>query len=83
MIRCCVGDKTGFYSAVVGIWRRHYADYRRRFGKTLNLSMLNCFFPCSMKIVRIYLRRLKVWEEKSYHKLQGRFPSYISVISGC
>lgn len=28
----------------------------RRFGKTLNLSMLNCFFPCPMKIVRIYLR---------------------------
>ena len=46
----------------------------RRFGKTLNLSMLNCFFSVSYENRADLFEGLKVWEEKSYHKLQGRFP---------
>ena len=46
----------------------------RRFGKTLNLSMLNCFFSVFYENRADLFEGLKVWEEKSYHKLQGRFP---------
>lgn len=54
----------------------------RRFGKTLNLSMLNCFFPCSMKIVRIYLRGESLGREKLSQAARA-FPRYISVICRC
>ena len=46
----------------------------RRFGKTLNLSMLNCFFSVFYENRADLFEGLKVWEEKNYHKLQGRFP---------
>ena len=46
----------------------------RRFGKTLNLSMLNCFFSVFYENRADLFEGLKVWKEKSYHKLQGRFP---------
>ena len=46
----------------------------RRFGKTLNLSMLNCFFSTFYENRADLFDGLKIWDEKSYHKLQGRFP---------
>lgn len=46
----------------------------RRFGKTLNLSMLNCFFSVFYENRADLFEGVKVWEEKNYHKLQGRFP---------
>lgn len=46
----------------------------RRFGKTLNLSMLNCFFSTFYENRADLFEGLKIWDEKSYHKLQGRFP---------
>lgn len=46
----------------------------RRFGKTLNLSMLNCFFSVFYENRADLFEGLKVWEGKNYHKLQGRFP---------
>ena len=46
----------------------------RRFGKTLNLSMLNCFFSVFYENRADLFEGLKVGDENSYHKLQGRFP---------
>lgn len=46
----------------------------RRFGKTLNLSMLNCFFSTFYENRADLFEGLKIWDEKSYHMLQGRFP---------
>ena len=46
----------------------------RRFGKTLNLSMLNCFFSTFYENRADLFDGLKIWDEKSYHKLQVRFP---------
>ena len=46
----------------------------RRFGKTLNLSMLNCFFSTFYENRADLFEGLKIWDEKSYQKLQGRFP---------
>ena len=40
----------------------------------MNLSMLNCFFSVFYENRADLFEGLKVWEEKSYHKLQGRFP---------
>ena len=52
----------------------------RRFGKTLNMSMTECFFSTKYKDRRDLFEGLSIWEEKSpdgeykYRKLQGTFP---------
>lgn len=46
----------------------------RRFGKTLNLSMLRYFFE-KREIDTSYLfKNLKIWKEQQYRELQGKFP---------
>lgn len=46
----------------------------RRFGKTLNMSMLEQFF--SIKYAGRYelFEGLKIWEDEKYHHLQGTYP---------
>lgn len=52
----------------------------RRFGKTLNMSMLECFFSCKYAQRADLFEGLSIWEEKSpagdyvYRQLQGTFP---------
>ncbi len=46
----------------------------RRFGKTLNLSMLECFFSNQYRGRGDLFEGLAVWEEEKYHNLQGRYP---------
>ena len=52
----------------------------RRFGKTLNMSMTECFFSNKYKDRGDLFEGLSIWEEKSpdgeyqYRKLQGTFP---------
>ncbi len=52
----------------------------RRFGKTLNMSMTECFFSNKYKDRSDLFEGLSIWEEKSpdgeyrYRKLQGTFP---------
>ncbi len=45
-----------------------------RFGKTLNMSMLNCFFSNRYKGRGDLFEGLSIWQEEKYRKLQGRFP---------
>lgn len=46
----------------------------RRFGKTLNLSMMNCFFSNKYADRTDLFEGLSIWKEEKYRKLQGTFP---------
>jgi hypothetical protein len=46
----------------------------RRFGKTLNLSMLRYFFEKSEEDRSYLFRSLKIWKETNYQNFQGQFP---------
>ncbi|MBS0621602.1 MAG: AAA family ATPase [Verrucomicrobia bacterium] len=46
----------------------------RRFGKTLNLSMLRYFFEKSETDMSYLFEKLKVWKSRECRDLQGQFP---------
>ena len=46
----------------------------RRFGKTLNLSMLRYFFEKSKEDTSYLFKDLKIWKNEKYRALQGQFP---------
>lgn len=46
----------------------------RRFGKTLNMSMLNCFFSNRYAGRSDLFEGLSVWEDEKYRQLQGTYP---------
>lgn len=58
----------------------------RRFGKTLNMSMLDYFFSTDHKDDRYLFEQMSIWKEKKYRELQGTYPviflSFASVKSG-
>lgn len=46
----------------------------RRFGKTLNLDMLNCFFSnCYAERSELF-EGLSIWKDEEYRKVQGTYP---------
>ncbi len=68
-------DKTGFIrewwegkDAVTLITRP------RRFGKTLNMSMLDCFFSSGHAADGCLFEGLSIWEHEKYRMLQGTYP---------
>ena len=68
-------DKTGFIKE----WWETGADVTlitrpRRFGKTLNMDMLNCFFSNRYQDRGDLFEGLSIWEEEKYHSLQGAYP---------
>lgn len=46
----------------------------RRFGKTLMLSTVNCFFSTLYEDRKDIFEGLKIWQHEEYRKLQGTFP---------
>ena len=46
----------------------------RRFGKTLNMSMLNCFFSRQYAEKGTILEGLSIWKQEKYRRLQGTYP---------
>ena len=46
----------------------------RRFGKTLNMSMLNCFFSNRYAGRGDLFEELKVWEDPELREEQGKWP---------
>lgn len=46
----------------------------RRFGKTLNMSMLNCFWNIKYQGQGELFRNLDIWKEEKYRELQGSYP---------
>lgn len=51
----------------------------RRFGKTLNMSMLNRFFSVEYAGKGEIFEGLSIWQEEEYRALQGIYP----VINSC
>lgn len=47
----------------------------RRFGKTLNMDMLNCFFSNHYEGRSDLFEGLSIWEQEEYRKLQGTYPT--------
>ena len=46
----------------------------RRFGKTLNMSMVEQFFSVEYANRSDLFEGLNIWKEEEYHSLQGKFP---------
>lgn len=46
----------------------------RRFGKTLNMSMLNCFFSLQYADRVDLFEGLNIWKYEKYQKIQGTYP---------
>ena len=46
----------------------------RRFGKTMNMSMLEYFFSLEYADKKELFERLVIWQEEKYRQLQGTFP---------
>ena len=46
----------------------------RRFGKTLNMNMLECFFSKKYKDRGDLFEGLEIWKDEKYRKLQGTYP---------
>lgn len=46
----------------------------RRFGKTLNMNMLECFFSIKYKEHSDLFIGLNIWEKEFYRELQGTYP---------
>ena len=68
-------DKTGFIKE----WWEAGDDVTlitrpRRFGKTLNMSMLNCFFSNKYTNRGELFKGLSIWKEEKYQSIQGCFP---------
>ena len=68
-------DKTGF----IKDWWMNGADATlitrpRRFGKTLNLSMVECFFSNQYADREDLFHGLSIWNDIEFRKLQGAYP---------
>ncbi len=46
----------------------------RRFGKTLNMNMVECFFSIEYKDQGSIFEDLSIWKSEMYQKLQGTYP---------
>ena len=46
----------------------------RRFGKTLNMNMLDCFFSKKYADRSDLFEGLDIWREEKYRELQGSYP---------
>ena len=72
---CFYVDKTGFIKE----WWESEDEVTlitrpRRFGKTLNMSMLECFFSNKYKDRGDLFEGLEIWNDEKYRKLQGTYP---------
>ena len=72
---CFLIDKTGF---IKSWWESGDAvtliTRPRRFGKTLNMSMLNCFFSLQYQNRGDLFEGLSVWSDPEYRSIQGTYP---------
>ena len=72
---CFYIDKTGFIKE----WWESEDEVTlitrpRRFGKTLNMNMLECFFSNRYENRGDLFEGLSIWQEEKYRKLQGTYP---------
>ena len=73
--KCFYVDKTSF---IKEWWERYDSTTLitrpRRFGKTMNMSMLEAFFSVEYAGRTDLFEGLSIWEEEKYQKLQGTYP---------
>ena len=72
---CFYVDKTGFIKE----WWESEDEVTlitrpRRFGKTLNMSMLNCFFSNKYADRGELFEKLEIWKDEKYREIQGTYP---------
>ena len=68
-------DKTKLIEQLLERWGEVNLFTRpRRFGKTLNMSMLECFFSNKYKDRGDLFEGLEIWNDEKYRKLQGTYP---------
>ena len=72
---CFYVDKTGFIKE----WWESEDEVTlitrpRRFGKTLNMSMLNCFFSNKYADRGELFEKLEIWKYGKYREIQGTYP---------
>ena len=72
---CFYIDKTNFIKE----WWESLDDVTliarpRRFGKTLNMNMLNCFFSNKYAERGDLFEGLSIWKDEKYRELQGTYP---------
>ena len=46
----------------------------RRFGKTLNMDMINCFFSNKYEGRSDLFENLEIWKDEKYREMQGKYP---------
>ena len=73
--KCFYVDKTAFIKE----WWDNKDDVTiitrpRRFGKTLNMDMLKCFFSNEYKDRGDLFEGLDIWKDEKYCELQGTYP---------
>lgn len=75
-------DKTGIIAELLNSWGEVNLFTRpRRFGKSLNMSMLKCFFEPGCE--RALFEGLRIWEEKELcEKYMGQFPVIFISLKG-
>ena len=76
-------DKTRFIKE----WWENGADVTlitrpRRFGKTLNMSMLECFFSNKYADRSDLFKGLAIWNEEKYRQIQGTYPVIFFSLAG-
>ena len=68
-------DKTKLIEQLLEQWGEVNLFTRpRRFGKTLNMSMVNCFFSNRYANRGDLFENLSIWKYETYRKLQGTYP---------
>ena len=68
-------DKTGFIEQLLKEYGKVSLFTRpRRFGKTLNMDMLKCFFSNKYHGRNDLFDGLDIWNDEKYRKLQGTYP---------
>ena len=68
-------DKTKLVEQLLENWSKVNLFTRpRRFGKTLNMSMLNCFFSRQYAEIGTIFEGLSIWKQEKYRRLQGTYP---------
>ena len=67
-------DKTSYVFSLVHEGKPYFLSRPRRFGKTLNMSMLECFFSVKYKDRADLFEGLSIWKDEKYRNIQGTYP---------
>jgi len=76
-------DKTLLIKDVLEIGEAILYTRPRRFGKTLNMSMLQCFFEKTEEDKTSYFEDKKIWKEEECQKHFGKYPVIFLTFKDC